>query len=670
MKYSYERDVMNIYRAAISAILLAAFSMMIPSAGTAEKLDEKEKQGWLESGRRISMGGLTHRRDEAPPGRFELLMPSGGVRAILAAGDSVWVGTDGGLFIWVPGADTVLTESGSRLVSVTSLMAGENGEIWVGGEAGISVRRDWGWDRFTAGDHPFFSRITDISHGEGKIWISTWGQGCGYVVGDSLTIMTRADSLLDDRVTCVVEQSDNTIWIGTDSGVCRADSFSWNSMRYGSRIPIGRVRDIILTEEGDLFVSVARQGVARYSLGRVNIYGPGQGLPDRDIYQFGLDAGALVWAVGRYGLSTWDGSGWTPLRLAGISLGDHDYLSVEHDLEGNTYLGTAGGTLASVARDSYLETQLPANGPESKIGLIVSSGRTMLLAGSRAVYRFDGGFTPIGLPGKWFEGTVTGLVPEQGGRLWLSTRFGILHHTGSAWEVFDRRQGLPTEHFTCAAGQGGELWFGTFDRGVLRLTSGGWVHYRSRHGLPDERISAIAADRSGTVWVTTMSGRVARFTGDEWETLDIAGTSPGQGAIVMPEDSIFLDDPAVRILPSRGREMEGSFAPVIGLDGSGRCMFCTLEGIILQSEAGWRILDIPLHRSGARPTALKGTADGSIWLGTDGEGAWVLRDGRWLHVDSTSGLGDDDVLSIEEDASGTVWIGTRDGGVTRYSGLH
>jgi ligand-binding sensor domain-containing protein len=670
MKYTYERVVMNIRRAAVSVILLTAFSMMIPAAGQAEELDEKEKQGWLESGRKISMGGLTHRKDEIPPGRFELLMPSGGVRAILAAGDSVWVGTDGGLFIWVPGSDTILTERGSSLASVTSLMAGENGEIWVGGAAGLSVRHDWGWDRFTSRDHSFFSRITDISHGEGKIWISTWGQGCGYVVGDTLTIMTRADSLLDDRVTCVVEQSDNTIWIGTDSGVCKSDSFSWTSMRYGSRIPVGRVRDIILTEEGDLFVSVARQGVAKYSLGRVNSYGPGQGLPDREIYQFGMDAGAHVWAAGRYGLSTWDGSGWTPLRLAGISLGDHDYLSVEHDPEGNTYLGTTAGILASVARDSYRETHIPASGPESMIGLIVSSGRTMLLAGNRAIYRFDGGFTPIGLPGKWYEGTVTGMVPEQGGRLWLSTRFGILHHTGNTWEIFDRRQGLPTEHFTCAAGLDGELWFGTFDRGVLRLTSGGWVHYRSRHGLPDERISSIAADRSGTVWLTTMSGRIARFTGDEWETLDIAGTSPEQGAIVMPADSIFLDDPSVRILPSRSSEMAGSFAPVIGLDGSGRCMFCTMEGIILQSEAGWRILDIPLHRSGPRPTALKGTTDGSIWLGTDGEGAWVLKDGRWLHVDSTSGLGDDDILSIEEDPSGTVWIGTRAGGVTRYSSQH
>jgi len=659
---------MKISRTVMPILFLAALAALFSTALPAGEPEIEEKEGWLDSGVKISMGRLAHRKSERPAGRFEVLMPAGGVRAILAEGDSVWVGTDGGLFIWVPGSDTVLTERGSHLSSVTSLVSGEGGELWVGGDAGLSVRHDWGWDRYTAREHPFFSRITDLRNGEGKVWISTWGYGCGYVAGDTLTILTRADSLLDDRVTCVVEQSDNTIWIGTDSGVCRADSFSWTPMRYGSRIPVGRVRDIILAEEGDLFVSVARQGVIKYSLGRVNRYGPGQGLPDRDIYQFGLDAAAKVWAVGRYGLSTWDGSGWTPLRLPGIPLGERDYLSVGHDLEGNTYLGTSGGIIASVGRDSYRETALPGDGPEMMIGLIVSSGRTLLLSGSRAVYRFDGGFTPIDLPGKWFEGAVTGLVPEQGGRMWLSTRFGILHHTGSSWEVFDRRQGLPTEHFTCAAaGHDGELWFGTFDSGVLRLTSEGWVHYRRKHGLPDERISSLASDRSGKVWVSTQSGRVAGFTGDKWETLDIAGSDPGQGSMIMPADSIFLEDPAVRILPSRGEGRDDSFAPVIGLDGSGRCMFCTEEGIFFLSEAGWRLIDLPLRRSGPRVTALRGTADGSIWLGTEGAGAYLLKEGRWFHVDGASGLGDDHVLSIEEDPSGTVWIGTRYGGVTRYS---
>ncbi len=658
---------MKIYRTVLTILVLAA-AAGFPAARSAGGVEVEETAGWLQSGEKVSMGGLTHRQEESPAGRFEILVPAGGIKAILASGDSVWVGAEGGLFIWVPGADTVLVERGCRLTSVTSLEAGEGGEIWVGGEAGLSIRHDWGWDRYTVREHPFFSRITDIRHGEGKMWISTWGQGCGHIIGDTLTILTRADSLIDDRITCVVEQNDNTIWIGTESGVCMADSFSWTSMRYGSRIPIGGVRDIILAEEGYLFVSVARQGVVRYSLGRIKRYGPGQGLPDRDIYRFGLDAEAKVWAAGRYGVSIWDGSGWTPLRLPGISLSSHDFLSVGHDLEGNAYLGSSRGIFVSIARDSYRETALPGDGPEKTIGHIVSSGRTLLLVGRKAVYRFDGGFTPIGFPGQWFEGTVTGIVPEQGGRLWLSTRVGILHHTGNSWEVFDRRHGLPTEHFTgAAAGRDGELWFGSFDSGVLRLTAGGWVHYRRRHGLPDERISSIATDRSGTVWVSTLSGMIARFSGDEWETLDIPGAYPGSGSTGMPADSLYHGDPAVRVLSSLGGDRSGSFAPVLGLDGSGRCMFCTEAGIFFQSEAGWRLIETPLHRSGLRPTALKGAADGSIWLGTGGGGAYVLSGGRWLHVDSTSGLGDDYVLSIEEDPSGMVWIGTRYGGLTRYS---
>jgi len=644
-------------------VLASALVTLIPAVLPAGETGRPEKRGWLDSGVRVSMGSLAHRKDEAPAGRFGTLVPAGGVRAILSEGDSVWVGTDGGLFIWVPGSDTVLAEGGARIASVTSLVSTENGEIWVGGEAGLSIRRDWGWDRYTRREHPFFASITDIRHGEGKIWISTWGNGCGYVAGGTLTILTRADSLLDDRVTCVVEQSDATVWIGTESGVCRADSFSWTSMRYGSRIPVGRVRDMIINEKGDLFVSVARQGVSIYSLGRVSRYGQGQGLTDREIYRFGLDSDGRVWAAGRSGLSTWDGSGWTPVSLAGIPLGRHDYLSIGRDTEGNIYMGTSDGVVASFSRDSYMEKALPGDGPEMMIGKIVSSGRTVLLCGRRAVYRFDGGFTPLSLPASWYEGTVTGIVPEQGGGIWLSTRFGILHHTGASWEVFDRRQSLPTEHFTCAsAGRGGELWFGTFESGVLRLTSGGWVHYRRRHGLPDERIASLITDRSGKTWVSTRSGKIAGFNGERWETLEIAGA----GRAEEPADSAFLQDPAVRILPSGGEGYDADFAPVMGLDGSGRCMFCTWEGIFFLSEAGWRMIDVPVRDSGARPSALRGTIDGSIWLGTDVAGVFILRGGRWFRAGSTNGLGDEHVLSIEEDAAGTVWIGTMNGGVTRY----
>jgi ligand-binding sensor domain-containing protein len=427
------------------------------------------------------------------------------------------------------------------------------------------------------------------------------------------------------------------------------------------------VRDMILTEEGDLFVSVARQGVARYSLGRVSIYGPGQGLTDREIYQFGLDAAARVWAAGRGGLSTWDGSGWTPVRLEGAALGARDYTAVSHDPEGGTYLGSSDGVIIALTRDSFLERQLPAHGPERKIGLVAAGGGAVYLAGLKAVYRYDGEFTPIELPGSWFEGTVTGLLPERGGGLWLSTRFGILHYTGSVWEVFDRRQGLPTENFTCAAaGERGELWFGTFDRGVLRLTAEGWVHYRRTHGLPDERITSMAAGRPGTIWVSTVSGRVAGFNGKSWETLDIVEPSEPARPALPPADSVLFDDPSVRLLPQQGSDLEGSFPPVIGIDGSGRCMFCTTEGVYFQSEAGWRLIDTPAVRSGVRPTALRGTIDGNIWLGTSGAGVFCLTGGEWLHVDSTTGLGSDNVLSIEEDRSGTVWIGTMDGGVTRY----
>ena len=255
------------------------------------------------------------------------------------------------------------------------------------------------------------------------------------------------------------------------------------------------------------------------------------------------------------------------------------------------------------------------------------------------------------------------------GGFWLSTRFGVLHYRGGSWDVFDRRQGLPTEHFTCAASDGeGSLWFGTFEDGVLRLDSDGWTHFTRGSGLPGERIASMTASRDGTIWISTMTGTVARFAGKAWEQLDLPGASSADGFSAAETDSIIAVDPAVRIMPSATGTAGSAFPPVTGLDGSGRCMVCTSAGILFQSEAGWRLYDLPSAGRGLRPTVVRGMIDGSIWLGTSGHGAFILVGEKWLRVDCTSGLGGDHVTSIEQDRSGTVWIGTRNGGVTRYDG--
>jgi ligand-binding sensor domain-containing protein len=263
------------------------------------------------------------------------------------------------------------------------------------------------------------------------------------------------------------------------------------------------------------------------------------------------------------------------------------------------------------------------------------------------------------------------LAVDGEGGLWVATRFGILHRTGERWEVFDRRQGLPTEHFVSAAVHGGDLWFGTFDRGVLRLSAGKWIHYTLMNGLPDERIIDLLVDGNGSPWVVTRNGGLASFTGDAWEQVVLPQLREiPSGADGGDDDSTRVLDPAIRYLATTGGgPLDGKpFPPIcIGLDDTGRCIVAKGNGIYQHTESGWRVIDVPDACIGCEPTSVMVARNGSLWLGTSERGAFVRDRRGWLRIGAVHGLTDERIISITEDAVGNIWIGTRRGGLNRFA---
>ena len=81
---------------------------------------------------------------------------------------------------------------------------------------------------------------------------------------------------------------------------------------------------------------------------------------------------------------------------------------------------------------------------------------------------------------------------------------------------------------------------------------------------------------------------------------------------------------------------------------------------ILQAQ---RISSIDSERdfSGDVIKAIYSDNEGNLWVGTDGEGLSLLRDGKFLSYTMHDGVIDDFVFSIHEDPSRSVWMATRKG---------
>ncbi|HSG28485.1 MAG TPA: two-component regulator propeller domain-containing protein, partial [Candidatus Krumholzibacterium sp.] len=399
----------------------------------------------------------------------------------------------------------------------------------------------------------------------------------------------------------------------------------------------------------------------------VNVYTPRDGLPSAYMRSFSLDPSGTVWAAGRGGLSLYDGSGWTPVNMPGVSLSGYDVLSMRHDTEGNMFLGTDGGRMIAISRDAVREIDLPQSFPlVSVIDIVEHQGSLWFLSGSR-IFRRDGEeFTEIALPDPWYDGALTAMAFDGAGSMWVTTRFGILRYNGNAWEVFDRRLGLPTEYFTWVSpGAGGEIWFGTFDSGILRLTGEGWIHYTELNGIPSGGIVDLVTDGGGNDWLLAESGRIAVAEGGQWQQVSIPFR--GEAPAAAGPDSTGTLYHRIKYLSGAPEDasMGGERAGLcMGIDGEGNVLICRTDGIYRHSPEGWHLIELPYMGEGIRPVTIKGTRRGEIWLGTEGQGVFIRRTGDWLRLGPSSGLSDGFVTALGEDENGRVWCGTRHGGIT------
>jgi ligand-binding sensor domain-containing protein len=653
-----------------AATRLLCAGLLTAACVCASRAEPGAAPSWNRSGRKVALASLERGTAHAFPGRFSWLCSSREVRALAIERDTLWIGTEGGLFAMSLSLDIIEPVNGPASISIRDV-ALEKGALWIAGDHSISSRSGGRWRHYTAEANPLFERVRCFAPGEGRLWIGAFGAGMGYVAGDAATFISCADAGIDRRVLAIAEQTPTTIFLGTASGLMIADTSGWRSLRYGSRLPIGPVASLAFGEDGDLFCSIPGQGTAIYSFGRVRTFGAGPGTPGTRVRAFSLDPSSRrMWAAGDDGAFIYDGTEWKA-PLSGAAGVRRRFLSMKHDGEGNCYLGTDDGAVVIVSRGGAREVRVPQAFPEHRVARLLAAGAAVWCIAGNDVFSGRGSFVPAARPPDLYAGEMNDLLPLESGEIWLATRFGILRAVGKTWEPIDRRNGLATEYFIRAARDpAGTLWFASADAGVASYRSGEWASHSRVNGLPSNEIADLVVDGAGRPWIVTRSGDVARFAEGIWARMPLPPAAEKPAAPADSAEARGRYDPAIRFLPDAGRDpaaasAEGGYR--LGLDRARACIVATEAGVYRSGGGGFSLVKIPERLRGARPTAILESSRGELWLGTAGGGILVHRAGEWFRITASNGLSDDYVRSICEDAGGALWIGTQAGGITKYT---
>lgn len=332
-----------------------------------------------------------------------------------------------------------------------------------------------------------------------------------------------------------------------------------------------------------------------------------------------------------------------------------------------------------------------------------SRGQLWILEASGQLFRYNPSIDrldSIHVPAFVFD-----ILPDDVGSLALGTShgFGIYDPTNDRVTLHSlsrephQEAGVPVAQepvLHLFEGRSGELWLGTWGAGLERWNERA-THFRFD---PIERVTALATDESGALWVGTTNGLERRRerksdwrsgltdmeTSDPLEERDRVLRGAPISALALGDRGLWIaSDRRLLLLTGKG-ELETIWECAISInvlleDRSGRLWIGTNDSawqLAPDAETPVRLdasaspLEDALFES--RVHALAEGADGRIWFGTYVGGLSALdpTSGRFEHFrfddEDPSSLNNLSVNTLFVDAGGTLWVGTYSGGLDRF----
>ncbi len=279
---------------------------------------------------------------------------------------------------------------------------------------------------------------------------------------------------------------------------------------------------------------------------------------------------------------------------------------------------------------------------------------------------------------------VVSIIQDSKGFIWFGTSDGLDRYDGYEFRTFkydpDDENSLSINSVqTLYEDQAGALWVGTnggglnhFDRATEQFT-----RYRhdpdDPHSLGSDRVLAIYQDRQGEIWIGTGGGGLNRI-----ELNDVAGseTETGNGGDARfirylhdPDDPQSLSDNVVTAIYE---DQQGALWVGTSNGGLNRCNWSAGDGQAIRCTSYQHNPDDPDSLGSNEVKFIHEDRAGVLWIGTWGGGlerldpqtknVQAIRFTHYQHHPEVPySLSDNIVVSIHEDESGSLWVGTARG---------
>ena len=296
-----------------------------------------------------------------------------------------------------------------------------------------------------------------------------------------------------------------------------------------------------------------------------------------------------------------------------------------------------------------------------------------------------------GLP----SNTVTDMVQDAQGIIWVATDWGLCRFNGQDWTVIQQAPGgLPDNMIRCLALDADDrLWVGTTLAGIAILEGTEWTYLNMANApLATDEIAGITHDHRGWAWISTELG-LHCWTGSEWYLYNDGPDShdgyqffgPNVRGVAVREDGLvsiatrnagltYIAEDGFVFYTAANSGFPDNSANGIALDANGdRWLATPSSGLIhhagpYQGGPWFTYSAFTMGFPNSTMNCVTVDATDRKVVGTETWGVLLFRNaGDWTALNQqNSGLPDNDVRSVLVDAEGMLWAGTGTGGVARY----